>query len=76
VENAVEVRDLQKSFVVPEHQIETVRERFATGRLKSKSSLMTALDSVSFDIPSGQFFGIAGRNGSGKSTLLKLMAGI
>lgn len=76
VDNAVEVRDLRKSFVVPEHQLETVRERFATGRLKSKSSLMTALDSVSFDIPSGQFFGIVGRNGSGKSTLLKLMSGI
>lgn len=36
----------------------------------------TALDDVSFDVRSGQAFGIVGRNGSGKSTLLHMICGI
>jgi len=34
-----------------------------------------ALDSVSFDIPTGRFCGIIGPNGSGKTTLLKCISG-
>ena len=35
-----------------------------------------ALDSVSFDIRDGEFFGIAGHTGSGKSTLIQHMNGL
>ena len=33
----------------------------------------TAVDSVSLDIPSGQFVGVIGRSGAGKSTLLRMI---
>ena len=38
--------------------------------------MLRALDDVSVDVRSGEFFGVVGRNGSGKSTLLKCLAGI
>jgi iron complex transport system ATP-binding protein len=34
------------------------------------------LDSISFEVKQGEFFGIIGPNGSGKSTLLRLISGI
>jgi spermidine/putrescine transport system ATP-binding protein len=35
----------------------------------------TAVDSVSFDVPSGNFFSILGPSGCGKTTLLRMIAG-
>ena len=43
-----------------------------TGVSKNYGKL-TALDAVSFDVPSGAVFGILGPNGSGKTTLLSII---
>ena len=74
--DAVQVRDLTKTFRVPIPTSDGVRGRLARSFARSSRREMRALDGVSFDVRKGEFFGIAGRNGSGKSTLLKLVAGI
>ncbi len=47
-----------------------------SGRRREEAPGLTAVDSVTLDIPAGQAVGLIGRNGSGKSTLLRLIAGI
>jgi len=73
---AISVADVSKAFRIPLLRYSTLKERalhpFAFGAF----NVLQALESVSFDVPAGEFFGIVGRNGSGKSTLLKCLAGI
>lgn len=45
-------------------------------RSDSEMTTVTAVDSVSIEISSGEIVGIAGPSGSGKSTLLHLLAGL
>jgi NitT/TauT family transport system ATP-binding protein len=47
-----------------------------TKQFPTKNGLFTALDNVSIDIPSGQFFVIVGPSGCGKTTLLRILAGL
>ncbi|MBL7032474.1 MAG: ATP-binding cassette domain-containing protein, partial [Nitrospira sp.] len=37
---------------------------------------LTALDSLSLDIPEGEFFAFLGPNGAGKTTTIKLLTGL
>lgn len=73
--NAIEVRNLSKTFRIPTNRMTTLRERFVL-RTRSSYRELPVLDGISFDLPRGEFLGVTGRNGSGKSTLLKVLAGI
>jgi ABC-2 type transport system ATP-binding protein len=73
---AIEVEGLEKTFRIPKHQVQTLKERGLHPFRRTEYDELKVLKGVSFEIPSGEFFGIVGRNGSGKSTLLKCMAGI
>ena len=72
----VEVRNLEKTFLIPERRVDSLKERFVRPMAKNETRRMRAIDDVSFDIHRGEFFGIVGRNGSGKSSLLKVLASI
>ena len=72
----LEVRDVHKTFRVPEHRIDTFKERAVHPLTRPTFRELEALKGISFDVRAGEFFGIVGRNGSGKSTLLKVLASI
>ncbi len=73
---AVRAERVSKGFRLPHQRYSTLKER-ALHPLRARShDTLQALEDVSFEVASGEFFGIVGRNGSGKSTLLKCLAGI
>jgi ABC-type polysaccharide/polyol phosphate transport system ATPase subunit len=73
---AVVVDDVSKAFSIPHQQRTTVKEYFLHPLRRTIHERQAALSNVSFEVPSGEFFGIIGPNGSGKSTLLKILGGI
>jgi len=72
----IEVRDLQKTFHIPDRKVESIKERMVHPFATNDTRELKAIDHMTFDIHRGEFFGIVGRNGSGKSTLLKVLASI
>ena len=73
---AITVRNLSKTFRLPEERRGTLRERLMKFGVRNERKAKRTLDNIGFEIQQGEFFGIIGRNGSGKSTLLKILAGI
>ncbi len=72
--NALEIKDLKKTFRVPIEPTKTLKEsviRFLQRRGGYEE--FPALEGISFEVPHGQTLGIIGRNGSGKSTLFRLI---
>jgi ABC-type polysaccharide/polyol phosphate transport system ATPase subunit len=73
---AIEVRELEKTFRIPQQRTHTLKERALHPLRRQRFNELNVLRGISFDVQQGEFFGIVGRNGSGKSTLLKCLAGI
>ncbi len=53
-----------------------VQVRDLVMRLRSAAGIVTILDGVTLDVPTGQFVAVIGPSGSGKSTFLGLLAGL
>ena len=48
----------------------------STQQLTKRYGVLTALDSLTLDLESGDCFGFIGPNGAGKSTTMKILAGL
>jgi ABC-type polysaccharide/polyol phosphate transport system ATPase subunit len=72
----IEARGVEKTFRIPDHRIDSFRERATHPFTRVEYREHRALRGVSFDVRQGEFFAIVGRNGSGKSSLLKILASI
>ena len=74
-ENAIEVRDITKSFKVYMDRSNNVKD-FLIHKNRRRNEVRDVLKGISFDVKKGEAVGLIGRNGCGKSTTLKLLTRI
>ena len=71
---AIHVRDLSKTYTVPERESGL---RASVGSLfRRQTKEVVAVDGISFDVAQGEVVGFLGPNGAGKTTTLKMLAGL
>lgn len=73
--NAIEVRNLKKSFKVYYDKGSSIKEKIIFHN-KKKAETRCVLNGISFDVKKGEAIGLIGHNGCGKSTILKLLSKI
>lgn len=73
MENAIEVKDLSKSFYLFRRNSQILPWIFTRRGYEKERQV---LKHISFEVPQGEIVGLIGSNGAGKSTLMKLIAGI
>jgi len=65
--SAISIRNLSKTYPVPFRRVRAFFRRAGKDPVE-------ALRDVSFDVETGEIFGLIGRNGAGKTTLTKIVA--
>ncbi|MEY8354089.1 ABC transporter ATP-binding protein [Lachnospiraceae bacterium 54-53] len=73
--NAIEVRNVSKSFKIFLDKGHTLKEKFLF-RNRRQYEERKVLKDISFEVKKGQGLGLIGHNGCGKSTMLKMLTKI
>ncbi len=74
ITSAIHVKDLRKTYVVPER--EAGLKAALRSLVRRTSREVKAVDSISFDVAPGEVVGFLGPNGAGKTTTLKMLSGL
>lgn len=74
-ENAIEVKNVTKSFKIYIDKGNTLKEK-ALFKQRRRYEERNVLNNISFEVEKGQAVGLIGHNGCGKSTTLKLLTKI
>lgn len=73
---SVSIKSADVKYRVYQERSYSMRDLVSGGFKKSRSTVVHAVNDVSFDVRIGEAVGIVGSNGSGKSTLLRAVAGL